>query len=233
MKIRRPKPWAAHIFAAAVISACALNSSPAARAAMPDKPVAQAQTGRALFKEKGCYECHGWGGQGALGVAPAIAPPPLSAEAMEAYIRHPSGEMPPYSTAAVSHEQFKAIFDYLQSLPIGGDAAHIPALARFAQPAAPGSKAAGAGKLRPSDPIVDRGRTIYNSNCAGCHGAGLEGGFGPRLKSAGLPAEFVVQMLHHPPARMPTLYPSPLGESDVDAVARYVAQESRPAEGRQ
>src|SRR5690242_17679918 len=40
-----------------------------------------AQNGRKLFVKYGCYECHGYEGQGSIATAPRVGPDPLPLEA--------------------------------------------------------------------------------------------------------------------------------------------------------
>jgi ubiquinol-cytochrome c reductase cytochrome c subunit len=56
--------------------------------------------GRALFTKVGCYECHGYAGQGGA-AGPRIAAR-LPYGAFAAYVRHPAREMPPYTTKVLS-----------------------------------------------------------------------------------------------------------------------------------
>ena len=56
--------------------------------------VGNAENGKRLFLRNGCYECHGTMGQG--GTGPRLAPRPLAAAALMAYIRKPGPGMPPY-----------------------------------------------------------------------------------------------------------------------------------------
>jgi mono/diheme cytochrome c family protein len=72
--------------------------------------------GQHLFMANNCYQCHGTVGQGGAGVR--IAPPSLPPLAgFMAYVRHPSGRMPPYTAKVLSDTDLTAIYGYLQSLP--------------------------------------------------------------------------------------------------------------------
>ena len=53
-----------------------------------------ADNGKRLYVRNGCYECHGTAGQG--GTGPRLAPRPLAAAAITAYVRKPGPGMPPY-----------------------------------------------------------------------------------------------------------------------------------------
>ena len=69
------------------------------------------------------------------------------------------------------------------------------------------------------------GKAIFTQNCATCHGAtGTEGGVGPSLKNekSRKNAAAAIAWIKNPTPPMPKLYPSPLGEKDVQDVAAYV-----------
>ena len=64
--------------------------------------VGNAQNGKKLFAANGCYECHGYQGQGAAQTGAArIGPPQLSWEGFQSYVRKPAVQMPPYTSKAV------------------------------------------------------------------------------------------------------------------------------------
>lgn len=69
--------------------------------------------------ENGCWQCHGFQGQGMAG--PALAPSPLPYEAFAAYVRKPAGVMPAYSPNVLSDERLKHIHEYLSSIPKAPD----------------------------------------------------------------------------------------------------------------
>lgn len=83
--------------------------------------------GKQIFSSYGCYQCHGYVGQGgAAGVR--IAPPPISMKAVMAYIRQPTGNMPPYTNKVVSDQDVADIYAYLQSIPAPPPVKDIPLL---------------------------------------------------------------------------------------------------------
>src|SRR5262252_5480111 len=64
-----------------------------------DAPAGNAQNGKKLFINDGCYECHGREGQGAAQTgAVRIGPPQLSFDGFQSYVRAPKNQMPPYAT---------------------------------------------------------------------------------------------------------------------------------------
>jgi mono/diheme cytochrome c family protein len=78
--------------------------------------VTHAQTAgeRELYVGYGCYQCHGYEGQG--GAAPRIAPSAYPFEAFAALVRRPPNEMPAYAPAVLSDEQLSAIYRYVRSV---------------------------------------------------------------------------------------------------------------------
>ena len=69
------------------------------------------------------------------------------------------------------------------------------------------------------------GRVAFKSKCAGCHGAGGEGGAGPRLIGTGLTAEQVSAQIDQGGGVMPAGLVS--GQDEADVVA-YVVSISKP-----
>lgn len=80
----------------------------------------------------------------------------------------------------------------------------------------------------PTDPVLARGQTIYNTKCASCHGPGGNGGMGPKL--AGVVEnrypniEDQMAVIRNGRSSMPAFggtTSSALSEDDIRAVARY------------
>lgn len=90
--------------------------------------------GKAVYTAVGCYTCHGQSGGGSIYTGPPLVPLDLSDEALAAYVRAPSGLMPPFSEKMLSDKDLKAIGAYLRSLPAGRPAAQIPLLAPYVKP---------------------------------------------------------------------------------------------------
>jgi ubiquinol-cytochrome c reductase cytochrome c subunit len=74
-----------------------------------------ADNGKRLFLQNGCYECHGTIGQG--GTGPRLAPRPLAAAALTAYIRKPGPGMPPYPEKVMTDAEAADVRAYLASIP--------------------------------------------------------------------------------------------------------------------
>jgi len=89
-----------------------------------------AENGRTAFIKHGCWQCHGFEGQGSVATSGGrvIADTPLPFEAFEAYVRDPSGAMPPFHAEMVSDSDLADIYAYLESRPKPQPAKDIPLL---------------------------------------------------------------------------------------------------------
>ena len=86
-----------------------------------------AEKGKAAFVQHGCWQCHGFVGQGGI-TGPKLAPNPMPLEALSAFVRNTRGAMPPYQKAILSDADLADIHAYLQSLPKAPDYKSIPLL---------------------------------------------------------------------------------------------------------
>jgi ubiquinol-cytochrome c reductase cytochrome c subunit len=88
---------------------------------------ASADKGKIAYIQHGCWQCHGFQGQGASTGA-KLAPEPIALEAFTAFVRSTDRNMPPYSETVVSNEDLADIHAYLQSVPNAADYTRIPLL---------------------------------------------------------------------------------------------------------
>lgn len=184
--------------------------------------VGDIEAGRALFMQKGCYECHGIFGQGSISTGPALAPNPIPLPAMEAYVHDPKGQMPPFSAKILPDDDISKIRAYLASIPPNPSVDSI-ALLNNGKPSASATNNHSPAPQTPN-PLA-HGASIYTANCAACHGQTGEGGVGPALTgvSGRYPVSEIEARIRDPRGIMPRLYPKPLSAGDVKDVARYVA----------
>jgi mono/diheme cytochrome c family protein len=80
-----------------------------------------------------------------------------------------------------------------------------------------------AGRAYAGDPV--RGKLVFDTNCATCHGAdGRAGGVGPSLidENERQDLQSTIAWIENPDPPMPQLYPSPLSEREVEDVAAFV-----------
>jgi ubiquinol-cytochrome c reductase cytochrome c subunit len=106
-------------------------------AAQTTAPVGDPKHGYSVYVAEGCYECHGYQGQGngrrGVGggggdVGPTIAPQPVPYAAFIKQLRTPRSVMPPYSTNILSDKDAADIYAYLSSIPAAKDPQTIPLL---------------------------------------------------------------------------------------------------------
>lgn len=91
----------------------ALNTRTPAAVGADDPAVAH---GRTLFARVGCYECHGYAGQGGA-AGPHIAATVIPYAAFSAYVRHPAREMPAFTSRVLTDADLTAIYAFVRSLP--------------------------------------------------------------------------------------------------------------------
>jgi ubiquinol-cytochrome c reductase cytochrome c subunit len=117
---------------ATICLALALAAGSAAQRTRAAEPAIRsgAAAGRKIFIEVGCYQCHGYVGQGSILSGPALVPQLPAFEALRAYVRHPSGQMPPFSEHVLSDARLEQIYAYLVSLPPPLPVSRIPLLRR-------------------------------------------------------------------------------------------------------
>jgi ubiquinol-cytochrome c reductase cytochrome c subunit len=87
-----------------------------------------AAKGKAAFVQHGCYQCHGFVGQGGAGAK--LAPNPLPQEAFVNFVRTTNRQMPPYSEQILSNEDLADIYAYLETIPADPDPKSIQLLSQ-------------------------------------------------------------------------------------------------------
>ena len=85
------------------------------------------ERGRQLFQTVGCYQCHGYAGQGGS-AGLRLAPDPLPFEALDQFVRETKGQMPAYSREALDDADLRAIYAFLKSVPKSRGVDAIPML---------------------------------------------------------------------------------------------------------
>jgi len=103
----------------AVVAASSLSISVAV--------AADAAKGKQKFVTHGCFQCHGYVGQGGA-AGPKLAPKPMPYEALANFVRTSNRQMPPYSEQILSNDDLADIYAYLESIPAGPDPKSIPLL---------------------------------------------------------------------------------------------------------
>ena len=95
-------------------------------------PTGNADNGKRIFVKDGCYECHGYAGQGGAAGA-RIATIGLNAPGLIRYVRAPAGQMPAYTAKVISDQELTDIWAFLQSLPKAKPVKDIPLLNEMAK----------------------------------------------------------------------------------------------------
>jgi mono/diheme cytochrome c family protein len=88
---------------------------------------ASAEKGKAAFVQHGCWQCHGYQGQGGV-TGPKLAPDPIPFDALSSFVRTTAGNMPPFREEILSNDDLADIYAYLESIPKGRPATAIPLL---------------------------------------------------------------------------------------------------------
>lgn len=109
-----------HVWLAAVAAGLVAGSFASASAS---------EKGKQLFVKHGCWQCHGFVGQGG-GAGPTLAPNVMPLEAMSNFIRNSNRAMPPYREAVLSDADLKEIHAYLAAVPKPADPKTIPLLSQ-------------------------------------------------------------------------------------------------------
>ncbi len=99
-----------------IASLLALLGMAAAGAQAPKTPAGDAKNGKRIYTAYGCYECHGREGQGGA-AGKRLAPHPIALADFIHYCRHPTGEMPPYTSRVVTDAELADIHAFLATIP--------------------------------------------------------------------------------------------------------------------
>jgi mono/diheme cytochrome c family protein len=84
--------------------------------------------GKRLFLKNGCYECHGYSGQGGAAGA-RLAQTKLSLATFTAFVRNPApGGMPPYRAKIMSDQELADVYAYIKTFPEPPPLSSIPLL---------------------------------------------------------------------------------------------------------
>lgn len=218
------------LFALLLILILALPLSGLAQTA--EDPV---EIGRILYGEN-CAVCHGLDGQGRVGAQLAKDWPSLRPDrAIASIIANgiPGSAMPAWSQAKggpLREDQIEAIVAYILTWESGGPRILPPTPTPVPRPLlTPPPQVQG-------DP--NRGATLYDQNCAVCHGANLEGRVGATL-AKNWPSIRPDQSIRNVIANgiqgsaMPAWSQAkggPLSEADIDDLVAFLLTQAKPVE---
>ena len=93
----------------------------------PAQLTGNAENGKKLFLRDGCWQCHGYAGQGGRDGA-RLAATALNAQGLIRYVRRPSGAMPAFIEKVATDQELTDIYAYLKSMPVPKPAKDIPLL---------------------------------------------------------------------------------------------------------
>jgi mono/diheme cytochrome c family protein len=163
-------------------------------------------TGLTFYAKLGCETCHGLGGRGTA-AGPAIAGTPRQLPAFIAYVRQPTGTMPPQSAQAVSDQALADIHAYLRAASVKLDQA----------PAAPAGRA-------------DNGGILFRKiGCYQCHANEAQGGLsGPRIGPDPIPFARFAQYVRSPTGDMPPYTERVLSNQDLADIYAFLQARPRP-----
>jgi len=88
---------------------------------------ADAAKGKIAFEKNGCWQCHGYIGQGGA-AGKTLAPKPMPLETFMVFVRNTNSAMPPYPKQILSDAELADIHAYLSSIPAPKDYKSIPLL---------------------------------------------------------------------------------------------------------
>lgn len=77
---------------------------------------ADIENGKKHFNSDGCYQCHGYAGQGALLTGPRISRTTLTFEQFLNQLRKPASAMAPYEEPVMPEKTAADIYAYLKSM---------------------------------------------------------------------------------------------------------------------
>ncbi len=77
--------------------------------------------GQGIYVDDGCYQCHGYAGQGATMTGPRLSRTALPFDAFLNQLRQPASEMAPYEKAVLSDADAADIYAYLKAMPAPPD----------------------------------------------------------------------------------------------------------------
>jgi mono/diheme cytochrome c family protein len=92
-------------------------------------PAGDAIRGKTIYVTDGCYQCHGYQGQGS-NAGSRLAPGLTPFAAFANQVRNPRARMPAYSTVVMSDQDVADIYAFLMTIPKARTVAEIPLLAR-------------------------------------------------------------------------------------------------------
>ncbi len=178
--------------------------APAAKSS--DASAATVANGKRVFESAGCVACHGVQAQGTA-LAPQIAPPPMALAAVIAYVRQPTGKMPPVPVATASDQQLADVYAFLQSV--------APAAASLAE------------SLKGN---ADNGKKLFVAyGCYECHGRqGAGASTGARIGPPAISLAAVLRYVRAPTGQMPPYTAKVVSDQDLADIYAFLKSFTPP-----
>jgi mono/diheme cytochrome c family protein len=170
-------------------------------------PVGNVASGATAFTKVGCETCHGAQGRGTA-AGPSLAASVLPIKDFIAYVRKPSGTMPPQSPQVVPDATLIDIHAFVHQSQ--------PGQAPAAQAAPPGR--------------VEAGAKLYGTvGCYQCHSNEGQGGVqGPRIGPNPVPFARFSSYLRNPTGDMPPYTAAVLSNQDLADIYAFLAARPQP-----
>jgi mono/diheme cytochrome c family protein len=190
----------------AMALACSSARAQDAAAKSKDAAASDVQDGKRVFTSAGCVACHGAEGHG-TSLAPQISPPPLELPALIAYVRQPTGKMPPIPEATASDQDLANVYAFLKSV----------------------APAAAAGESLKGNP--DNGKRLFLAygcyQCHGYHGAGAA--IAPRIGPPPISFAALLRYVRAPTGQMPPYTAKVASDQDFADIYAYLKTFPPPA----
>lgn len=100
------------------------------RAQGPGAPPGNAENGKKLFVERGCWQCHGLAAHGGGIAGPRLAGRVPPWPAFSRSVRRPTEEMIPYTEKVLPETELADIYGWLRAIPAPPAVSSIPQLDR-------------------------------------------------------------------------------------------------------
>ena len=113
---------------AILLLVASLLSTPLLAQAPDTAPPGNAESGKKLFVDRACWQCHGLVGHSGGEQGPRIAGRVPVWAVFSKYVRRPTNQMIPYTEKVLSNQELADIFAWLKSLPPPPAVSSIPQL---------------------------------------------------------------------------------------------------------
>ena len=185
---------------------CATVHAQSTAAKGKDTPSGDVPEGGRVFTSAGCVACHGAQGQG-TSLAPQISPPPVELPALIAYVRQPTGKMPPIPAGIVSDQELASVYAFLKSVV----------------PAAEASES-----LKGN---ADNGKRLFLAyGCYQCHGyQGAGAAIAPRIGPPPISFAALLRYVRSPTGQMPPFTAKVASDQDFADIYAYLKTFPPPA----